>query len=173
MPKNAVLRPPIIGRFCGGENANAAVRKSGLWKKYESAFEELPETKKRKQHRDFCELSADEQKAEMSRRFYDFVRDHEQQLFAFYMLCMQGIGYKTDGENIYSPANCRGGEFRNRHRKCNREFLGYKISKSQRTGEGIKPLGGGKLRYGCRMHFRKNVLGEADFRSCGRFAHAF
>ena len=141
-----------------GENANAAVRKSGLWKKYESAFEELPETKKRKQHRAFCELSADEQKAEMSRRFYDFVRDHEQQLFAFYMLCMQGIGYKTDGENIYCPqiaAAVNSGT----DTKMQQEFLGYKISKAKGQA-GIKPLGGGKLSTVAEC-IRKNVLGEA------------
>ena len=142
-----------------GENANAVVRKSGLWKKYESAFEELPETKKRKQHRAFCELSADEQKAEMSRRFYDFVRDHEQQLFAFYMLCMQGIGYKTDGENIYRPQIIAAADSGTDTEK-QRAFLGYEFSK-RRGREGMELLDGGKLDAVAEC-ICANIWGETD-----------
>ena len=142
-----------------GENANAAVRKSGLWKKYESAFEELPETKQRNKNRDFCKLSIAEQKAEMSRRFYDFVRDRERRLFAFYMLCMRGIGYKTDGENIYRPQIVAAADSGTDTEK-QRAFLGYEFSK-RRGREGMELLDGGKLDAVAEC-ICANIWGETD-----------
>ncbi|MGI9297296.1 MAG: N-6 DNA methylase [Gammaproteobacteria bacterium] len=148
---------PADYRTLVARNANAAVQKSELWRDYERAFADLPQTQKLRRQRDFCKLPAAERKAELSRRLYDFALERERERFTFYMLCMRGIGYKHDGENIYHPQIVAAADS-GVGTEMQRAFLGYKFSHA-RGREGMKMLGGGKLDAvaGC---IRNNIHGE-------------
>lgn len=106
---------------------NEALLGSDAFKVYRTAFDNLTETKNRIKQRTFKALSADEQKAELLKRFTAYARDIEKDKLYYFMLAYSNSQTVVV---VKSPSGTNG----------SKRFLGYEWS-SRKGAEGIKYIG--------------------------------